>query len=253
MWIENKFNACFLWAFECWIKGRAEKKVSSFFFPFSEASTHNDAHTTPSAMSLNATLGVETRASKRKRACRDATAANAGEAIPRLPNDIVITHVLNSEYFDDDADLARLPAVSRVMRDAMATTGLRFRELDEEEAVELGCLRAVLRRQRRGLLSRPERVCETLARSGQLEKLKLFRENNIPWDVGTCSAAARGGHLEVIQCARANVCPWDAETCMGAAEGGHLEVLQWAHANGCPWDQRTCTFAARGGHFEVLQ
>ena len=165
MWIENKFNACFLWAFECWIKGRAEKKVSSFFFPFSEASTHNDAHTTPSAMSSNATLGSETRASKRKRACRDATAANAGEAIPRLPNDIVFTHVLNSEYFDDDADLARLPAVSRAMRDAVADTGLRFQELDEYHAVELGCLSALRRRQRGGRLSRRERLCGAAARS----------------------------------------------------------------------------------------
>ena len=203
-------------------------------------------------MSHNPALGMETAVRKRKRE-KSERDAEAQEAIPGLPDHLVVTHVLRPEHFDDPADLARLPAVSRVMRDAMATTGLRFRELDEEEAVELGCLRAVLRRQRRGLLSRPERVCETLARSGQLEKLKLFRENNIPWDVGTCSAAARGGHLEVIQCARANVCPWDAETCMGAAEGGHLEVLQWAHANGCPWDQRTCTFAARGGHFEVLQ
>ena len=203
-------------------------------------------------MSHNPALGMETAVRKRKRE-KSERDAEAQEAIPGLPDHLVVTHVLRPEHFDDPADLARLPAVSRVMRDAMATTGLRFRELDEEEAVELGCLRAVLRRQRRGLLSRPERVCETLARSGQLEKLKLFRENNIPWDVGTCSAAARGGHLEVLQCARANGCPWDAETCMGAAEGGHLEVLQWAHANGCPWDQRTCTFAARGGHFEVLQ
>ena len=199
MWIENKFNACFLWAFECWIKGRAEKKVSSFFFPFSEASTHNDAHTTPSAMSSNATLGSETRASKRKRACRDATAANAGEAIPRLPNDIVITHVLNSEYFDDDADLARLPAVSRAMRDAVADTGLRFKELDEKLAVELGCLSAVQRRQRQGRLSRRELLCGAAARSGQLEELKALRADGWPWDIGTCHAAAQGGQLMVLQ------------------------------------------------------
>ena len=82
-------------------------------------------------MSSNATLGVETRGQKRKRECD----AQLGEAIPRLPNDIVFTHVLNSEYFDDDADLARLPAVSRAMRDAVAATGLRFEELDEQEAV----------------------------------------------------------------------------------------------------------------------
>ena len=45
---------------------------------------------------------------------------DAGEAIPGLLNDIVVTHILRSEYFDDPADLARLPAVSRAMRDAVA-------------------------------------------------------------------------------------------------------------------------------------
>ena len=83
-------------------------------------------------MSSDATLGVETRARKRTRERRDATAPNAGEAIPGLLNDIVVTHVLRSEHFDDPADLARLPAVSRAMRDAVAATGLRFKELDEK-------------------------------------------------------------------------------------------------------------------------
>ena len=59
-------------------------------------------------MSSNATLGVETRSRKRKRE-RD---ANAGEAIPGLLNDIVVAHVLRSEYFDAPADLARLTAIS---------------------------------------------------------------------------------------------------------------------------------------------
>ena len=77
-------------------------------------------------MSSTATLGVETRMRKRK---HDASAANAGEAIPRLLDDIVIEHVLRTEYFDDPADLARLPAVSCAMRDAVAATGLRFGEL----------------------------------------------------------------------------------------------------------------------------
>ena len=204
-------------------------------------------------MSSNTTLGVETRSRKRKRECRDATAANAGEAIPGLLNDIVVTHVLRSENFDDPADLARLPAVSRVMRDAVAATGLQFEELDEFDAAEVGCLSAVQRLQRGGRLSRQEYLCQAAARSGQLEELQWLRANGCPWDRWTCSGAARGGHLEVLQWLRANGCPWDEWTCSRAARGGHLEVLQWAHANGCPWDEETCTFAAQGGHLEVLQ
>ena len=175
------------------------------------------------------------------------------EAIPGLPDHLVVEHVLRSEYFDDPADLARLPALSRAMRDAVAAMGLRFKELGEEEAVKLGCLSALHRLQRGGRLSRQERLCEAAARSGQLEELKVLRADGWPWDRDTCSAAALGGHLEVMQWARANGCPWDVCTCSRAAEGGHLEMLQWARANGCPWDVCTCANAAFGGHFEVLQ
>ena len=142
---------------------------------FSEASTHNDARTTPSAMSSDATLGVETRARKRKRERRDANAANTANAFARLLNDLVFTHVLRSECFDDPADLARLPAVSHAMRGAVAKTGLRFEQLGEWEAVNLGCLSAVKRLQRGGRLSRRERLCQAAARSGQLEELKVSR------------------------------------------------------------------------------
>ena len=224
---------------------------------FSEASTHNHARTTLSRipMSSDATLGVETRASKRKRECRDASAANAGEAIPGLLNDIVITHVLRSENFNDPADVARLRAVSHAMNDAVTATGCQLNELSAHDAVRRGCLSAVERLQRRGMLHAQEReyLCHAAVRSGHLEKLKLLRENNAPWNGQTCAGAALGGHLEVLQWLRANSCPWDEETCAQAALGGHLEVLQWAHANGCPWDASTCYGAAWGGHLEVLQ
>ena len=93
-------------------------------------------------MPSNATIDVDTRARKRKRELRD---ANAGEAIPGLLNDIVVTHVLRSEHFDDPADLARLPAASRAMRDEVVATGLEFEELGEDAAVDLGSL-SVLKR-----------------------------------------------------------------------------------------------------------
>ena len=182
-----------------------------------------------------------------------ATPTSLQDAIPRLPNHLVVAHVLRSEYFDDPADLARLPAVSRAMRDAMAATGLRFEELVDYRAVNIGCLSAVERLQRGGRLSRQEYLCHAAARGGNLEKLKEFRANGCPWNVDTCSLAADGGHLEVLQWARANGCLWSELTCACAAIGGHLEVLQWLRANGCPWDAETCDRAAEGGHLEVLQ
>ena len=210
---------------------------------------HHDARST---LCSNATIGMETRARKTKSARRDAHAADAGEAIPRLLNDIVVTHILKTEHFDDPADLARLPAVSRAMRDAVAGTGLRFEKLNEKRAVNLGCLSALQRLHRGGRLSHQHYLCEAGARSGQLDELKVLRANGCPWDRKTCWAAAWGGHLEVLQWARANGCPWDEQTCREAAKGGHLEVLQWARANGCPWNESTCRMAAYRGHLEVL-
>ena len=133
-----------------------------------------------------------------------ASLADPQAAIPDLPDHVVVNHILRSEYFDDPADLARLPAVSRGMRDAVAATGLQIEELDEDEAVNLGCLSALQRRQRQGRLSRQEYLCQAAARSGQLEELKALRADNTPWDRKTCWAAARGGQLEVLQWSHAN-------------------------------------------------
>jgi len=124
-----------------------------------------------------------------------ASLADAQDAIPGLLDDIVVTHVLRSEHFGDPADLARLPAVSRAMRDAVAATGLRFKELGEKRAAELGCFSALR---------------QVAARVGNLEKLKLLRANGCPWNAQTCANAAGGGHLDVLQWARANGCPWEA-------------------------------------------
>ena len=179
--------------------------------------------------------------------------AAAGEAITDLPNHLVVEHILRSEHFDHPAHLARLPAVSREMRDAVAVTGLVFEELDEHRAGKLGYLSAVQRLQRGGRLSRRELLCLAAARGGHLEKLKELRENDCPWNGWTCAYAAEGGHLEVLQWTRANGCPWGQRTCAEAAAGEHLDILQYARANGCQWNGDECFWARNGGHLEMLE
>jgi|TARA_B110000967_G_scaffold206573_2_gene253632 hypothetical protein len=193
---------------------------------------------------------METRVRKQNSERRDAA---AGEAITDLPNHLVVEHILRSEHFDDPADLARLPAVSREMRDAVAVTGLVFEELDEHRARKLGYLSAVQRLQRGGRLSRRELLCLAAARGGHLEKLKELRENDCPWNGWTCAYAAEGGHLEVLQWTRANGCPWGQRTCAEAAAGEHLDILQYARANGCQWNGDECFWARNGGHLEMLE
>ena len=218
-------------------------------------SPHNHAHTTPSAMNaFKWVCGTSTR--PRRPTATTATEArdfSPQEALPGLPDHVAVTHILRGDIFDDPADLARLPAVSRAMRAAVAETGLRFTKLGEDEAVDLGCLTSLQRRQRGGRLSRQELLCQAAARGGNLEKLKEFRTNGCLWGVMTCPYAASGGHLEMLQWARDNGCPWNHMTCSYAARAGQLEVLRWARANGCPWNKDTCWAAARGGHLEVLQ
>ena len=172
------------------------------------------------------------------------------EAIPGLPDHLVVTHILRPEYFDDPADLTRLRLVSRAMRDTVAAKRRRCKDLWEKEALHVGCLSALKRLCRRGRLRHQEYLCEAFAYSGQLEELKLLRADGCSWDRSTSRAAAHGGHLEVMQWAHANGCPWDEGTCHGAVEGGHLEVVKWLRANGFyvylnsfPWERYDKTVA----------
>jgi hypothetical protein len=141
----------------------------------------HDAHTTAFTMPSNSAVG----ATKRKHAT-DTRESSPQAAIPGLLDDIVVTHILRSEYFDDPADLARLPAVSHAMRDSVAARGLQFKELLEHRYMELGCLSALQRLQRGGRLSRQERLCQAAARGGQLEELKVLRADGSQWDKWTC-------------------------------------------------------------------
>jgi hypothetical protein len=94
---------------------------------------HNDTHTTPSAMSSNAAHIAMTGASGDiATATTSANLADAQEAIPGLPDHLVVTHILRPEYFDDPADLTRLRLVSRAMRDTVAAKRRRCKDLCEQ-------------------------------------------------------------------------------------------------------------------------
>mgnify|MGYP002176141403 FL=1 len=170
-------------------------------------------------------------------------------AIPGLSDDVVIGAVLGRT--EDPTDLARLRAVSRAMRDAVAATGHPVEETTWETAAGLGYLRTLKHLHQQGRLELSENLLQEAAKTGQLEVVKWLRANGWPWNTTTCSWVEEGGHLEVLQWARANGCEWNEWTFAFAAQGGHLEVLQWLHANGCPLDERTCGLASQCGHTAV--
>lgn len=221
----------------------------------------------------------------------DATAAHESavtKAIPGLPDDIVITHVLRSTWLVDLADLARLSVVSRGMRHAVAATGREIQEMTAYQAARLECLSALKRMHRRGSLTFHEFLCwhasrdescnrnfealtwlrmkgcpwdgttqchvsMRLASQGNLEALKWLRVGGCEWDSETCASAAECGHFEVLKWACENGCPWDGWTCANAAYRGDLEMLKWERENGCSWDKHTCSTAAYRGDLEMLK
>ena len=160
--------------------------------------------------------------------------------ISSLPREVLSTHVLSSEFLPETADLGRLRAVSRGMRQAVDATGREIKKISNYEASRLGYVSLLKDRQRRGVLLDRYKLllCAAAARNGDLEELKALRADKWPWD-------------EVLKWARANGCPWDTWTCYGAAKGGHLEVLKWARENGCPWDGYTRHVAASKGYVET--
>ena len=166
-----------------------------------ENGSHNAprAARTPSAMGLSGwACCIFTH--PRHTTATDTHDSSPQEAIPGLPEHVVVTHILRNDYFDDPADLARLHVVSRAMRDAVAATGLQLQELYEFEAARLGCLSAVWRLQRRGLLTRQEYLYAAAAENGHLEVLQwLHAEGCLFSDAHKCAEVTLGKRLEVLK------------------------------------------------------
>ena len=177
--------------------------------------------------------------------------AAARKDISSLPVDVISTHILRSDFLPETADLGRLRAVSKGMRDAVDATEREIKKLSDDEAVDLGNVSLLKDRHSRGVLKDECLTCAAAARNGDLEELKALRAEQFPWDWKTCARAAEGGHLEVLKWVRANGCPWADKTCWCAAEGGHLEVLKWARANGCPREEWTRRVAALIRYVEI--
>lgn len=136
------------------------------------------------------------------------------------------------------------------MRDAVAVTGRKVKEVGAEEAARLGYLNTLMHLHARVRLWQTEYLCEAAAMGGHLEVLQWLRVNNCPWDRDTCAYAAMRGRFEFLKWARLNGCPWDGVTCATATHGKHLEILKWLCANGCPWRLYTRRDAKGLGYFE---
>ena len=267
---------------------RKSKRSASSFVTSQKKSNDNEKSSQPRAQRTRHHLPPSAMSKKKSGAVRRSKKrAAATNPFTGLPLDVVLTHILRTDRLPDPIDLARLRAVCRGMRDAVAATGREIQEHDGASAAKAGCLSTMQHLQRRGRLpflkraGNPETayLCGSAAEGRQLEVMQWLRANDCPWDEKTCAAAAQEGHLvmlqwarvngclmdrwtcanaaligdlEILQWARDNNCPWSGTTCSQAAASGHLEVLMWAHENDCPWDLDTCLLAYVNGHVEVL-
>ena len=97
--------------------------------------------------------------------------------------------------------------------------------------------------------------CWKVAQTNKLELLKWAREEKkCEWDEWTIRTAARHGNLEMVKYCVANECPINEMACANAAYKGQLEMLKYLHEEGkAPWDSRTADWATENGHLHILE
>ncbi len=72
------------------------------------------------------------------------------------------------------------------------------------------------------------------ASEGNIEYLKLIRENKKVWTSALCEVAACSGQLATLRFLRENGCPWDEETSREAALQTNPALLRWVYEEKCP-------------------
>ena len=97
--------------------------------------------------------------------------------------------------------------------------------------------------------------CWEVAETNKLELLKWAREEKkCEWNERTINRAAEQGNLEMVKYCVANECPIDEGACADAAQNGHLECLKYLREEvKAPWAWGTAAFAALNGHLHILE
>ena len=97
--------------------------------------------------------------------------------------------------------------------------------------------------------------CMKVARTNKLELLKWAREEKkCEWEQDTIYTAAYQGNLEIVKYCVANECPINESACNGAAQNGHLEVLKYLRETAqAPWNSSTAALTAGNGHLHILE
>ena len=197
------------------------------------------------------TLGVRTRAQKRRMGERDLWDLIVNN------DDICFKHILprlnsNDVKFLYEVNTETRKLVKRSSRAGDLKERFKVKEMSSISTLEVAW-------ENRSLWPRwwgETTFCREVAWTNKLELLKWAREEKkCAWDECTIIAeAAYRGNLEMVKYCVANECPIDVYACAEAASGGHLEVLKYLREEGkAPWNSDTATLAARNGHLHILE
>ena len=195
------------------------------------------------------TLGVRTRAQKRRIGERDVwdLIVNNDDIcfkhiLPRLNRtDIKFLYGVNSET---------RKLIKRSSREGELKERFKVKEMSSISTLEVAW-------ENRSLCWRKdeEYFCNRVALTNKLELLKWAREEKeCRWHECTINAAVLQGNLEMVKYCIANECPICTYTCAFAANDGHLECLKYLREEAkAPWDWRSAAWAAKNGHLHILE
>jgi len=221
-------------------------------------STKRHAHMSSSSAATAYTLGVRTRAQKRRIGERD----SLWDLIVKC-DDITFTHILPRLNRTDVKFLYEVNSETR----KLVKRSTRSRDLKEkfniEEMSSISTLEVAWEHYPWGTYDHEVEedldetyFCERVAETNKLELLKWAREEKkCKWDEETICVAAGQGNLEMVKYCVANKCPmYEEGACACAAINGHLECLKYLHEEvKARWDSGTAECAAKNGHLHIRE
>ena len=197
------------------------------------------------------TLGVRTRAQKRRMGKRDVWDLIVNN------DDVSFKHILPRLNSNDVKFLYEVNTETRKLIKRSSRAGDLKKWFKVEEMSSISTLEVAW--EHKSLwssdLTYEPCFCERVALTNKLDLLKWAREEKeSEWSEWTINTAVALGNLKMVKYCVANECPIDAGACACAADKGHLECLKYLHEEAkAPWTYHTASWAAENDHLHILE
>lgn len=156
----------------------------------------------------------------------------------------VLKYLVINKYPLDDEIIALSPVSNTELIMWLVTNGCVWDGNTLEDAIREGNVELVtwlvqIDDGSRDLYATTE-LLEVAVEEGNVHLVRWMIEKGFEWGEDLCNNAAASGDLDMLKLLRENhpgrgPVPWDFHTCCAAARSGKLETLTWAIDNGCEW------------------